>query len=518
MSPRREGHVDGREVVAHPARAARTSAPPRDLGPARDEPPPALVARLGEVRRAFRPLAESLAREPKSLFELWLDGPRARPPRESPAALARALESLGPVFIKAGQLLSTRPDLLAPEYLDALSSLHARVSPMRYDEVRACLAEHTAALGGASPFATFEQAPLAAASLAQVHRATLHDGTPVAVKLRRRGVARCVEGDLRALTLAARALGRWVGETADLAGLVDELSRTMRDELDFRAEAESLALFARNLAPFAPLVRVPAVYEALCTEAVLVSELVTGKPLSEPLRALAPERRRALARATAHAYFAMFFLDGVFHADPHPGNVFLTDDDCVTVLDFGMVGRIEQQVADGLVRVLLNFWLRDSHGVAHAFLDLGKPTRHADELGWVMEVRRLLPRYHGVRLERLNLGRLLVDLLTGAARAGIQAPPIVGLVCKSLANMDGTVRLLDPSIDVLGAFHEFVPRLLEAHAARLASPERAAKLALDVEIGATRVPFQVASILEKLATGRLRVVVDPLAERSPRAG
>lgn len=477
-----------------------------------------LTRRATDIGRALTPWARTVVRSPEALLRAWL-GPGAGASVSSEGAhgaeaLRAGLEDLGPVFIKAGQLLSTRPDLLSQPYLDALATLQTRVAAMRLEEVDAALGAHAEELGAATPFASFDRRPLAAASLAQVHRAVLRDGREVAVKLRRTGISELVDRDLRLLGMVARLAQRAVGEVYDLPGLAEELGRTLSDELSFRAEAETLAVFRRNLSSWAPLVRVPAVMEELTTEAVLVSELVRGQPLSaERVGALSPARRRELARALAHAYFQMFFVDGLFHADPHPGNVMLTDDGELFLLDFGMVGRIERQVADNLVRVLLNFLLMDSHGVAHAFLDIGRPTREADELGWVMEVRRLVPRYHGVRLERLNLGTMLIDLLRSAAKCGIQAPPIVALVCKSLANMDGTVRILDPQADVLQTFQAFIPRLLEAHARRMASPERAAKVALDTYIGSQRVPFQIASILEKVATGRLRLVVDPLVPR-----
>jgi ubiquinone biosynthesis protein len=240
-------------------------------------------------------------------------------------------------------------------------------------------------------------------------------------------------------------------------------------------------------------------------------EFIEGRPLREGGTLALPRKRRAtLARSLAQAYLQMFFLDGVFHADPHPGNLFLTRDRRIGLLDFGMVGRIERQVSDNLIRVLLNFVLKDSHGVAHAFLDIGKPTASADEIGWIMDVRRLLPRYHGMSIQKLNVGTLLIDLYRCAARNRIQAPPIVALVCKSLATMDGSARLIHPEIDLVAEFRRFLPRILKDHARRMASLENNAKLALDVAIGAQRIPFQVATILEKAATGRLRVVVDPL--------
>ncbi len=478
-----------------------------------------LFKRASEIVQKLAPWAGATARTPDTWLSLLLgssiSGAANASVTERAEALRVALEGLGPAFIKAGQLLSTRPDLLSEPYLEALKCLQSRVAPMHETELDSALAEHTRALGGTSPFAELDRSPLAAASLAQVHRARLTDGLEVAVKLRRPNIVPRVESDLAILKLTARLAQRKAGEVYDLVGLADELGQTMRDELCMRTEAETLAVFGQNLARFAPLVRVPKVYDELCTDAVLVTELVRGKPLSEGLNGQpSSSRRRELATALAHAYFHMFFVDGAFHADPHPGNVMLTDEHELVLLDFGMVGRIERQVADNLVRVLLNFLLKDSHGVAHAFLDVGKPTRSADELGWIMEVRRLVPRYHGVRLERLNLGALLIDLLRSAAKCGIQAPSVVALVCKSLANMDGTVRLIDPNIDVLGTFQQFVPQLLEAHARRMASPQRAAKLALDVSIGSQRLPFQIGSILEKLATGRLRLVVDPLSPSS----
>lgn len=497
----------GRQMEASggqlPAAAAPSSVASRPA-------PRRTVGRAVQIARALRPWASGIAHSPETWVDLWLGFARSDPTLESAEQLRAGLEQLGPVFIKAGQLLSTRPDLLPRKYLDALAGLQSSVAPMTEAEVTGCLAEYAAELRDGIPFRDFDSVPLAAASLAQVHRAVLFDGREVAVKIQRRGVGEVVRHDLRLLQIGARALSRRVGEVYDLPGLVEELELTLRDELSFRSEADALAMFRENLAPFRPRVSVPEVLFELCTERVLVTELIRGTPLSDPVAAVPRPHRRAVATALAHAYFQMFFVDGVFHADPHPGNLLVTGDG-IAILDFGMVGRIERQVADNLVRILLNFVLRDSHGVAHAFLDIGKPTRAADELGWIMEVRRLVPRYHGVRLERLNLGALLVDLLKSAARSGIQAPPVIGLICKSLANMDGTVRRIDPEIDVLETFQTFIPRLLESHARRLASPERAAKVALDMSIGAQRTPFQLATILEKLATGRMRLVVDPLS-------
>lgn len=438
--------------------------------------------------------------------------------------LCSRLEQLGPVFIKLGQLLSTRPDLLSPTYTDALRRLQCSVSPMSHSCFQACLSEYINKLGS-NPFASVESIPIAAASLAQVHRATLTDGTQVAVKFRRHGVVQAVSQDLKLLAMAARLLQRLLPdaqkEIYDLPGMVEELAQSLVDELDLLREAENLILFGRNLEQWKPLLSVPRVFEELCTDSVLVMELICGKPLSSrPIETCAPAHKRRLATALAHAYFKMFFIDGIFHADPHPGNVLWTDEGNLVLLDFGMIGRIERQVSDNLVRVLLNFQLRDSHGVAHAFLDIGKPSSRADEIGWIMEVRRILPRYHGMRLERLNVGTLLIDLLRSAARCGIQAPPIVALLCKSLANMDGSARVVDPNISVISVFREFLPQVLLEHAKRRASLEEAAKVALDVSMGGARIPFQLATILEKAATGRLRLVVDPLgnAELAKQVG
>jgi ubiquinone biosynthesis protein len=428
--------------------------------------------------------------------------------------LREGLEQLGPVFIKLGQLLSTRPDMVSTAMMRALQRLQARVEPMPSGDVVSALREHAERLGG-DPFSTVDLQPLASASLAQVHRARLREGQEVAIKIRRRGVVPQVQQDLKLLSLVARAGQRLTPEGVyDLPTMVEELAQALQDELDLRSEAENLQLFRRNLGGWGPSLRVPAVHEELTTEAVLVMELIHGVPLGDGGVERLPQAGRAeIARSLAHAYFQMFFIDNVFHADPHPGNLLVTERGELVLLDFGMVGRIERQVADNLVRVLLNFQLKNSHGVAHAFLDIGKPTHRADELGWVMDVRRLLPRYHGMRLERLNVGMLLVDLLKNAARNGIQAPPVVALVCKSLANMDGTARLIDPGIDIVSAFQGFLPIFLEAYAGRLTSVEEAVKVALDLYIGGQRVPFQLGTILEKLATGRLRIVIDPLRER-----
>lgn len=468
--------------------------------------------RVREIVAALLPFGRSTATTRLSAFGL---SPVGREEQVERAELLRVgLERLGPVFVKLGQLLSTRPDLVSSEMMASLQRLQSHVAPMTHREVDAALAEHARELGR-TVFASVEREPLACASLAQVHRAVLLDGVVVAVKIRRPGVVQRVDLDVSVLDLLARAAERMIdAEVYDLRTTVEELATALRDEIDLRSEAENLLVFGRNLANWAPRLRVPSVYEELTTASVLVMEFVSGRPLGDGGAALIPrEQRKELARTLAHAYFQMFFVDGIFHADPHPGNLLVEEDGSLVLLDFGMVGRIERQVSDNLVRVLLNFQLKDSHGVAHAFLDIGKPTSRADEIGWIMDVRRLLPRYHGMRLERLNVGTLLIDLLRNATKNGIQAPPIVALVCKSLANMDGSARLIDPTIDVVGTFGSFLPTLLEAHARRVASVEDAAKMALDVYIGAQRIPFQIATILEKAATGRLRFVVDPLERR-----
>ncbi len=468
--------------------------------------------RVCEIVAALLPFARTTARARLATFGVVH---KREDPTASDADLLRAgLERLGPVFVKLGQLLSTRPDLVSSQTMSSLQRLQSHATPMTRPEVDAALAEHARELGR-EVFESVERVPLACASLAQVHRAVLRDGRHVAVKIRRPGVVQSVELDVAVLEVLARQAERVIdADVYDLRTTVEELAGTLREEIDLRCEAENLIVFGRNLARWAPRLRVPTVFEDLTTSSMLVMELVEGRPLGDGGAARIPHHLRGeLARILAHAYFQMFFVDGTFHADPHPGNLLVEEDGSLVMLDFGMVGRIERQVSDNLVRVLLNFQLKDSHGVAHAFLDIGKPTSHADEIGWIMDVRRLLPKYHGMRLERLNVGTLLVDLLRNATKHGIQAPPIVALVCKSLANMDGSARLIDPNIDVVGTFGSFLPTLLEAHARRVASIEDAAKVALDVYIGAQRIPFQLATILEKAATGRLRFVVDSLPGR-----
>lgn len=468
--------------------------------------------RMREIAAALGPFARRAVLARSAVFGLGAaDGVGDELARAD--LLRTGLERLGPVFVKLGQLLSTRPDLVSPTMMTCLQQLQSRVAPMSRADVDAALAEHAREVGDALEWVDPE--PLASASLAQVHKGRLRDGRDVALKIRRRDVTSQVDLDLQVLALLARAADRLIdSDVYDLRTTLEELAQALREELDLRSEAENLVVFARNLAKWAPGLRVPEVHEELATASVLVMELVRGVPLGDGgARRIHRSRRADLARTLAHAYFQMFFVDGLFHADPHPGNLLVEEDGSLVLLDFGMVGRIERQVSDNLVRVLLNFQLKDSHGVAHAFLDIGKPTARADENGWIMDVRRLLPRYHGMRLERLNVGTLLIDLLSNAARNGIQAPPIVALVCKSLANMDGSARLIDPGIDVIGTFRSFLPVLLEAHARRVASVEDAAKVALDVYIGTQRIPFQLATILEKAATGRLRIVVDPLPRR-----
>jgi len=392
---------------------------------------------LGHERvRGLRPLINAL------LFWRPLHAPRA-------VRLRQALETLGPIFVKFGQVLSTRRDLLPADIADELAKLQDRVPPFDSKLVRQTL-ERGYQQRIEDVFARFDLEPIASASVAQVHLAELRDGTAAAVKVLRPGIAAVIGHDV-ALLYSAASLVQWLwrdGRRLKPREVVAEFQKHLDEELDLMREAANASQLRRNFAT-SPLLRVPEVYWDYCSSQVMVMERMSGTPISqvENLRANGVDLKH-LARSGVEIFFTQVFRDGFFHADMHPGNILVDAGGRYIALDFGIMGTLTDVDKNYLAQNFLAFFRRDYRGVAQAHLDAGwapKDTR-IDE--FESAIRAVCEPVFDRPLREISFGRVLLRLFQTSRRFNIEVQPQLVLLQKTLLNIEGLGRQLDPDLDL----------------------------------------------------------------------
>jgi ubiquinone biosynthesis protein len=376
--------------------------------------------------------------------------------REKARRLRQAFEELGPTFCKLGQVLSTRPDLVPPEYIDELAALRDHVPPLTEAQVVEVMEEELR-VPWDDVFESIEPEPLATGSIAQVHRATLSTGERVVVKVQRPGAREEIMRDLGLLGVFARKTADRPGirQIVDPGAVVEHLSESLQSELDFRREAASIEKMRGILAPYHRLA-VPGVYTDFSTDRLLVMEEVEGGPLSSaPLG----EERTQAARELIESYYKQILTEGFFHADPHPGNMKWWDGK-VYFLDFGMVGEIGPDMREGLVLLLLSFWQEDAGFLTETVLNLsgGNPNPEIDVDGLQVEIGSLVSRYRHLPLNELQLGPMLQDVTTVAIRYDVPLPASLILTGKALAQIQHATAELDPDVDVFAVAGRYLAR------------------------------------------------------------
>jgi ubiquinone biosynthesis protein len=356
--------------------------------------------------------------------------------------LAGTLESLGATYLKLGQLLATRADLFAPEIIQALSGLHASVRPMPFAHVAKVV---EAGLGQPinEAFASFERDCLAAASIAQVHRATLHDGSEVVVKVQRPGLPRLVQADLAIMHRLAELLSQQVPETAsyDPVGLVGAFARSIQKELDFRGEAQNAQRLRRQLCDL-PELLIPRVHDAMTSKHVLVMDFAPGVRLDE----LPPGERARVRKLLLRAFVRQTIDHGVFHADPHPGNLLVHPDGRVVLLDFGAIDVLEAPLRSKLSRFTLALAMGRRRAMCDAMISLagGAPSARIDRARMQLDVHQLLDATSS------GQGTRIIELVFAMARAhGLRLPPSLLALMRTIAILDGVLRSLDPVRDIV---------------------------------------------------------------------
>jgi ubiquinone biosynthesis protein len=377
--------------------------------------------------------------------------------------LRLALQELGPIFVKFGQVLSTRRDLLPTDIADELAKLQDRVPPFPSDQVLAVL-ERAYRKPVDQVFKSFERNPVASASVAQVHFAELPDGTPAAVKVLRPNIASTIEKDLALMQTGAMLVEKlWSdGKRLKPREVVAEFDRTIRDELDLSREAANCSQLRRNFL-HSPLLLVPEVYWDWCTTEVMVMERMEGTPIGQiaRLREQGVDIAR-LARAGVEIFFTQVFRDGFFHADMHPGNIFVATDPANSgkyiALDFGIMGTLSERDKSYLAQNFLAFFRRDYRRVATAHVESGwvPPQTRVDELE--SEIRMVCEPIFDKPLSEISLGRVLVQLFKASRRFNVVVQPQLVLLQKTLLNVEGLGRDLDPDLDLWVTAKPFLER------------------------------------------------------------
>ena len=419
--------------------------------------------------------------------------------------LRRTLDDLGPTFVKFGQLLSTRSDILPEGVLFELQELQDTVKPMPAGAAQAII-ERELGAPVEEVFESFDPLPLGSASIGQVHRAVLRDGEVVAVKVQRPEAPGRVESDLDLMREFADFLDRRFGRRifVDVRGLVVEFESVIRRELDYTAEAAHARRFAANFAG-TPVV-IPRVHLELSTSRVLTLQYVEGTRFRDirPLL-LTPSERRRVASMGADAIFKMAFEDGFFHGDPHPGNLLLTPRGELALLDFGMVGYMSRGDIEALSRLFIAVIQRDAGAALRGLEALG--VRYATEVRTDLErdLREFLNKYSGLSVGEVTLGQALSELIALARRYRLRVPPVFPLLTKALVTAEGLARSIDPTINVYEVARPYARRLLAERYEPEAVLEGARERALEYARYVEGYPEQIRQLLAELADGELEV-------------
>ncbi len=431
----------------------------------------------------------------------------ADPAVASKATAARfrdMLAELGPTFVKLGQVLSTRPDLLPATWVEELRSLQDRVPPVGIESIRA---EIEASLGRpvAASFSWIEEKPLASASIAQVHRARTASGELVVVKVQRPAIEEKIRSDVAILYYFAQLLEAVVEETGlyGPVGIVEEFERSLSEELDFVHEAENVRAFWERAAE-RPGLRVPQVHDELSGRRVLTLEYLEGPKITE---ACPPHEPKKLARTLIESGFRLLFEEGIFHGDPHPGNLLVLEDGRIGVLDFGLVGRLTPQMQETIVLLVIAVALRDADSAARLIYRVGLPDQRTNLAAFRADIDGILRRYLGRSLKEVPSAQVMRELLDLTVRYHIRIPKDYALLAKAVMTTEGIVRALDPELDLLTFGVPYARELLQGRfdPAALLGMGTPMKSMLRLSTVLQDVPTQLSQILLDLEGGKFTV-------------
>ncbi|MDQ6630178.1 MAG: AarF/UbiB family protein [Verrucomicrobiota bacterium] len=425
-----------------------------------------------------------------------------------PEQLADDLEKMGPTFVKLGQILSSRADLLPAPYLNALTRLQDKVKPFSYEEVEAAI---TNELGVrlSKAFSEFEREPTAAASLGQVHKAKLRDGRSVVVKIQRPNIRKIISDDLEVLEELTSFFDKHseVARRYQLVKIFEEFQRTLISELDYHREAANLKSVGDNLKEFERIV-VPQPVHDYTARAILTMDFVAGKKLTE----MSPLERLDLDGATLadelfKAYLKQVLVDGIFHADPHPGNIFLTSDKKVALLDLGMVGRTTPIMQDHLIKLLIAISEGNGEESASLAIKMSETTSYFNETDFRRKIASLVVEHQSNTLEKIDVGRLILEIGRGAGQTGLYVPVELTMLGKTLLQLDQIGRSLNEKFDPNEAVRRHVSEILNCRLQKDITPGKLFASVLELKDFVTHLPTRINKVLDTVGNSEVELKI-----------
>lgn len=420
--------------------------------------------------------------------------------------LVGTFEELGPTFVKFGQILSTRPDLVSEEVAEQLGALQDHVSEMPMEEVRQAIRTGL----GASPeelFAEFDEKPIASASIAQVHGARTKDEQDVVVKVQRLGLKPTIESDLSLLRFLLQRVVAIYPEAKlfDLHGMIDEFEQSLMRELDFQVEAQSLERFRENFAD-KDHIHIPAISESLCSDNVITMERIRGQKLTSLVDA---SERAHVAEMYLDAAYQMLFQDGFFHGDLHPGNVFLEADGRLGIIDFGMVGRLSRPMREKVIDVIYAVLREDLEAVARIWYNLGTPIGQVDYSAFESDVVRVLESYVvGRQMEQINIGGFLRELAQGAIHHGIRLPSDFTMMFKAMVTTEGLAKQIASGVNALESARPYIEKVIKERYSLERLKSNAVTELIQFSDLARELPARLDRMVTQLENGDLTVKIE----------
>jgi len=426
----------------------------------------------------------------------------------SPTELADDLEAMGPTYVKLGQVLSSRPDLLPPAYIQALSRLHDTVKPFSYEEVEEIVTDELNARISKA-FLNFEATPLAAASLGQVHAATLRDGRRVVVKIQRPGIDKQIADDMAVFMQIAEWLDKHTefGKRYRVQSVIEEFRMVIKQELNYELEAQNLRTMAKNLAGFERIF-VPQPIADYSTRRILTMDYVQGRKINAlgPLTTL-DMPGDALAEDLFKAYLKQVLVDGFFHADPHPGNVFLTSDHRIALLDLGMVGTTTPAMQENLLKILIALSECKSEDVTAILVKMSEVSKDFDETHLCKKVGQLVMTQQGQPLSNINVGHSLLEVSQTAAQEGLYVPSELTLLGKTLLQLDQIGKILNPTFDPNDAIRRNATEIMSQRMRKQATQGSVLNSLLEMRDFVTGLPVRVNKIMDVVGNSELEIKV-----------
>lgn len=428
--------------------------------------------------------------------------------KDLPQQLADDLEAMGPTYVKLGQVLASRPDLLPEQYVRALARLQDKVKPFPYEQVEEIVASELG-VRISKAFSRFEPTPIAAASLGQVHAAALRDGREVVVKVQRPEIARQIAEDFEVLQQIAEFFEAHteVGKKHRFLDVLEEFRLTIKHELDYEREGQNLVTMAANLAEF-ELIQVPQPVPDYTTKRVLTMDYVRGRKITKvsPIARLDIDGCM-LAEELFKAYLRQVLVDGFFHADPHPGNVFLTDDGRIALLDLGMVGHTTPGMQQSLLKILIAISEGKSEDAAKVIVDISETTAEFDAAAFQKRIAQVVIESQDRGINQINVGRTLLDVSRSATHLGLFVPTELSILGKTLLQLDEVGKILDPQFDPNDAIRRNATELMAKRINRDATSGSAVKALLDMKDFIAGLPERTNRILDAIGDGAVEVNV-----------